>query len=248
MLVNKSILTCFAVSMLLACGILVSCASEEFIQPQSTASDNTTRELAPYFKRPTSAELPPDANGFIQRWLLLEPIPQSIRSNRQLTDSFVQGAIKKEYFPDQFIIVPKDGDKVSVGETEFIWHAVDASRYDVNLYSFARALGKPTFNVLFWAVTIVDCPRDISGVRLAVGSNSASIWWLNGKEVIDLYGDRHMLVDDGVSKRLALKKGKNVLRCAVINGPGLSDFCARFLDQEDKPLKSFNVSVSEKGK
>ena len=245
MLVNKSILTCFAVSMLLACGILVSCAFEESIQPQSTASDNTAREVAPYFKRPTSAELPPDANGFIQRWLLLEPIPQSIRSNRQLTDSFVQGAIKKEYFPDQFIIVPKDGDKVSVGETEFIWHAVDASRYDVNLYSFARALGKPTFNVLFWAVTIVDCPEEIRDVRLAVGSNAASIWWVDGMEVIGIYGDRHMVIDDGVSGRLSLKKGQNVVRCAVLNSPGVSDICARFLDAKHRPVRGFTVNLED---
>ena len=54
-------------------------------------------------------------------------------------------------------------------------------------------------------------------MRLAVGSNAASIWWINGKEVIGIYGDRHMVIDDGVSKRLSLKKGPNVVRCAVIN-------------------------------
>jgi len=82
-------------------------------------------------------------------------------------------------------------------------------------------------------------------VRLSVGSNSASIWWVNGKEVIDIYGDRHMIVDDGVSRRLTLKKGSNVVRCAVINAPGLSDFCARFLDSEDKPLKGFTVKLGD---
>ena len=245
---NKSMLTRLAVSMVLIGGILAACASEQSRQPQSTVTGDAAQELAPYFARPTSGEIHPDANGFIQRWLLLEPIPQSLRSNQQLTDSFVQASVKREYFSDQFTVVPHDGDKVSVGDTELKWHAVDANRYDVNLYSFARALGKPTFNVLFWAVTIVNCPREMSNVRLAVGSNSASIWWLNGKEIIDLYGDRHMLIDDGVSKRLTLKKGSNILRCAVINSPGLSDFCARFLDSEGKPLKDFTISVSEKGK
>jgi hypothetical protein len=41
-------------------------------------------------------------------------------------------------------------------------------------------LGKPTSDVLFWAVTIVNCPREMSGVRLAIGSNAASVWWVNG--------------------------------------------------------------------
>jgi hypothetical protein len=94
----------------------------------------------------------------------------------------------------------------------------------------------------------VNCPREIPDVRLSVGSNSASIWWVNGKEVIDLYGDRHMLLDDGVSKRLTLNKGPNIVRCAVINSPGLSNMCARFLDPEDKPLKGFTLSVGEAGK
>ena len=166
-----------------------------------------------------------------------------IRSNQELRDSFVQAALKKEYFPNQFTVVPHDGDKVTVGGAELAWHAVDSSVYNVNLYHFASALGKPSFNVVFWAVTIVNCPQDMPNVRLAAGSNAASIWWVNGKEVIDLYGDRHMIIDDGVSKRFTLNKGPNIVRCAVINSPGVSDFCARFLDSEDKPMQGFTLSV-----
>ncbi len=80
-------------------------------------------------------------------------------------------------------------------------------------------------------------------MRLAVGSNAASVWLVNGKEVIDLYGDRHMIIDGGVSKRFTLNKGLDVVRCAVINSPGVSDFCTRFFDAEDKPLKGFTLSV-----
>ena len=136
---------------------------------------------------------------------------------------------------------------MTVDGTELTWHAVDTSKYNVNLYTFAYVLNKPTYNVIFWAVTVINCPQEISDVRLAVGSNSASVWWVNGKEVIDIYGDRHMIVDDGVSKRITLKKGPNVVRCAVINAPGLSDFCARFLDSKDKPLKEFTISLSVSG-
>ena len=52
-----------------------------------------------------------------------------------------------------------------------------------------------------------------------------------------------MVIDDGVSKRLSLKKGPNIVRCAVINSPGVSDLCARFLDTEDKPVKGFTVKL-----
>lgn len=37
-------------------------------------------------------------------------------------------------------------------------------------------------------------------------------------------GDRRMVKDDCLSKRLTLKKGKNIIRGAIINGPGMSDF------------------------
>ena len=242
---NKFILTCLVVWMLPAGGKIMTFAAEPAIQNQSSAFGNANLGIPIYLTRPVSPEKAPDPNGFIQRWFLLEPIKQqSLRSNQQLRDSFVQASVKKDYFPNQFTLVPRDGEKVAVAGTELTWHALDTGRYNVNLYSFAYALGKPTFNVLFWAVTIINCPKEMSGVRLSVGSNSASIWWVNGKEVIDLYGDRHMLVDDGVSKRLTLKKGQNIVRCAVINSPGLSDFCARFLDSDDKPLKGFTVSLT----
>lgn len=189
---------------------------------------------------PVSPERATDVDGFIQRWLLLEPIPSN-----GLSDSAVQAAVKKEYFPNQLTVIPHDGDKVTVDGAHLSWHAVDTRLYNVNLYHFAHALGKPTSNVLFWAVTIVNSPQELSGVRLAVGSNAASMWWVNGKEVVGIYGDRQTVIDDGVSKRLTLKKGPNILRAAVINGGGATDFCARFLDAEDQPLKGLAVRLSE---
>ena len=210
----------------------------------AAVSGASAQTFGPHLTQAASTARGPATNGFLQRWLVLEPIRVQIRSNAELVDSFVQANIKKEYFPNQLTVIPHDGDKVTVNGTELTWHAVDSSVYNVNLFHFASALGKPTYNVVFWAVTIVNSPEEITNVRLAVGSNAASIWWVNGKEVIDLYGDIHMKLDDGVSKRLTLHKGSNIVRCAVINSPGVSDFCARFLDAEDKPvLTGFTLSV-----
>jgi hypothetical protein len=210
-----------------------------------TAGAQALRGEVPTLTRAASSAKPPDANGYLQRWLLLDPVTIPIRSNQQLTDSFVQAALKKAYFPNQFTVVPKDGETVLVDGKELAWHALDSSDYNVNLYHFARDRGRPAFNAVYWAVTVVSCPREMRGVRLSVGSNSASIWWVNGREVIDLYGDRHMLVDDGVSRRLTLNKGPNVVRCAIVNAPGLSNMCARFLDSEGKPLKGLTLTLSD---
>jgi len=205
------------------------------------AAGAASAQVAPVtLTHPVTPETAPDADGFIPRWLLLEPIGAN-----GLTDSLVQAIVKKEYFPNQFTVIPHDGDKVKVGDAELAWHAVDTKNYNVNLYHFAHALGKPTSDVLFWAVTVVHCPREMSGVRLAIGSNAASVWWVNGQEVAGIYGDRQTVIDDAVSKRLTLKKGPNVVRAAIVNGGGATDFCARFLDQDDKPLKGFTVSLSD---
>jgi hypothetical protein len=206
-------------------------------------SVNAARGPAPNLTRPASVEKAPDADGFIQRWLVLEPIGAN-----GLTDSAVQAAVRKEYFPNQFTVIPHDGDKLNVEGLDLTWHAVDSKLYNVNMYHYAYALGKPTSNVLFWAVTVVDCLHELKDVRLAIGSNAASVWWVNGKEVIGIYGDRQTVIDDGVSKRLTLKKGPNVVRCAVVNGGGATDFCARFLDKDDAPVKSFIVNLGEAGK
>jgi hypothetical protein len=197
------------------------------------------RGPAPSLVRPTSAPKASDRAGFLQRWLILEPI----RVAPQLTDSAVQAVVKKEYFPNQFTLMPHDGDTMTVGDESVTWHAVDTIGYNVNLFHFAHALNKPTSNVLFWAVTVVDAPRDMPNVRLAIGSNAASMWWLNGQEVIGIYNDRQTVIDDGVSKRLMLKQGANVIRAAIVNAGGATDFCARFLDGDDNPVKGLVVRL-----
>ena len=53
---------------------------------------------------------------------------------------------------------------------------------------------------------------------------------------------------DGVSKRLTLKQGPNVIRAVVINAGGATDFCARFLDAENNPAKGLTVSLVASGK
>ena len=207
----------------------------------STASD-TVRSIAPYFTPVKSSSKSPDSEGFIQRWLLLEPINKPNRSNTVFTDSYIRKVFNTEYFPNQFTVVPRNGDKVKVGDQELTWHALDATNFNVKLFRFAYGLNKQIYGVIFWAVTVVNSPREMKNVRMAVVSNSASMWWLNGKEAVILSGDRRMVMDDCVSKRLTLKKGKNIIRGAVINGPGMSDFCVRFIDENGEPIKDLTTN------
>ena len=222
-----------------------------------------------YFTPATATPAQPDDNGFIRRWLLLEPIDKPNPGNTVFTDTYLREHFNREYFKGQQTIVPKDGQKVkatfkqeqapagfgrgaeqapAVPEVKTVtqnltWHALDSENYNVKLFRFAEKWGQQVYGVLFWAVTIIDCDEDIKNVRLAVGSNSASMWWLNGQEVLLLSGDRRMVEDDAMSPRLTLKKGRNILRGAIINGPGMSDFCVRFLDEKGNPVTNYSIKA-----
>jgi hypothetical protein len=220
-----------------------------------------------YFSPSTAAAISPDNEGFIHRWMLLEPINKPNSGNTVFTDTYLREHFNREYFKGQQTILPKDGQKVqavfkqeqapagfgrgmqqapaqpevkTVKQT-LTWHALDSENMNVKLFRFAEKYGEQVYGVLFWAVTIIDCPEEIKDVRLAVGSNSASMWWLNGEETLLLSGDRRMVKDDAMSKRITLKKGRNVLRGAIINGPGMSDFCVRFLDEKGNPVTNYTI-------
>ena len=200
----------------------------------------------PTYFTPIAATAPsaqPDAQGFIRRWMLLEPIRQDVRSNIVFTNTYLRDAFTKTWFKDQMTTLPKDGQVVKAGDQKLRWHALDSENYNMKLFRFAEKYGQQTYGSLFWAITYIDCDEQIDNVRLAAGSNGASMWWLNGEEVLLLEGDRRMVEDDGMSPRLTLQKGRNVLRCAVINGPGLSDFCVRFLDAQGNPVTNYSITT-----
>jgi hypothetical protein len=188
---------------------------------------------------PQGASEPVDARGFLHRWLVLEPVPVKGR----LTASGVQESLQTAPLALAADALPRGGESVTMGDASYQWHALDTRNYNLNLYHFAWALSKPTSNVLFWVTTVVDSPREVPDVRLAIGSNAASRWWLNGEPVIALDDDRQTVIDDGVSKRLTLHAGRNVIRAAIINGGGATDFCARFLDVEDRPIVALTTTL-----
>lgn len=209
--------------------------------PGGNSSAAHDGEISTYIAPVTTPEAAPNPEGFIQRWMVLEPINVG---NQQPQDA-TRETIKKEFFPNQLAVVPRDGDKVKVSEQELTWHALDSRKYNVSLYHFASQWKKSASNALFWVVTVVDFPKEMHNVRLAVGSNASSVWWVNGEEVTGVYGDIQTVVDDGISKRLTFKKGPNIIRGAIINGSGGSDFCARLLDENGNTIKGFTVSTGE---
>lgn len=62
--------------------------------------------------------------------------------------------------------------------------------------------------------------------------------------IVENGNDRQAVIDDGVSKRLTLNQGANVIRAAIVNAGGATDFCARFLDANDRPIKTLTATLA----
>lgn len=222
--------------------------------------------LEAYFSTPVEDTVQPDDKGFIRRWLLLEPISKPNRTNTVFVDSYLRANLDTGWNKGDFE-VPADGlvekmdvefqapvdmsagrprnpfeaPEIKIVKAKLTWHALDSKLFNVKLYRYAVGTGTGRYGAIFRAATVIDVPEDLENVRLAVGSNSASMWWIDGEEALILSGDRRMVMDDGASKRLTLKKGRHVITGAVINGPGMSDFCVRFIDENGAPVLNYNI-------
>ena len=222
--------------------------------------------LEAYFSTPVEDTVQPDDKGFIRRWLLLEPISKLNRTNTVFVDSYLRAHLDTGWNKGDFE-VPADGQvekmdvefqapvdmsagrprnpfeapEIKIVKAKLTWHALDSKLFNVKLYRYAVGTGTGRYGAIFRAVTVIDVPEDLENVRLAVGSNSASMWWIDGEEALILSGDRRMVMDDGASTRLTLKKGRHVITGAVINGPGMSDFCVRFIDENGAPVLNYNI-------
>ena len=251
----------------LACAAAVAVAAS-FTADAKKKKDlvQTYPALEAYFSTPVEEAVQPDENGFIRRWLLLEPISKPNRTNTVFVDSYLKTNLDTGWNKGDFK-VPSDGQvekmdvefqapvdmsagrprnpfeapEIKIVKAKLTWHALDSKLFNVKLYRYAVGTETGRYGAIFRAVTVIDVPEDLVDVRLAVGSNSASMWWIDGEEALILSGDRRMVMDDGASKRITLKKGRHVITGAVINGPGMSDFCVRFIDESGAPVLNYNI-------
>jgi hypothetical protein len=210
--------------------------------PPIPIKEDTTHTLNRHFISASVTPKAPNNKGFIQRWLVLEPVKKNIARNNVITDSYLKTNFSADNFSNNYNIIPKNNETVKIGDQALKWHALDSKSFNFNLYNFTYALNKPKFGIMVWLVTVINCPEEIQNVRMSAGCNSGSMWWLNGQEAMVLSGDRDMISDNVTSQRLTLKKGKNIIRGAVINGPGMANFAVRFLNEKGEPIKNFTTS------
>jgi hypothetical protein len=175
-----------------------------------------------------------NGEGFIQRWLVLAPIP------------FAQNegggeALVREQLQGEASLKPKAGDKAMVGGKELVWKEHTCPEH---LLDFNAFLGAQTEDSVAYAVTFVVAPEEMKGVKMKTGSDDQCKVYLNGKEVFRFAEERAADKDQDTTE-VTLRKGVNVLVVKVVNVKVDWSFCVRFTDKDDQPLKGLTSKTKE---
>jgi hypothetical protein len=190
-----------------------------------------TTQLANY---EASVGKPIDAEGFIRYWLVLAPIPHppGVDANQ---------APDKELVKDEARFEPKEGDKVKVGNKEFVWKKVQIDDYFIDFSTVSGAADNSTA----YAVAYVVAPNEMKDVVLRIGSDDSAKAFINGKEVGKVIASRGVGKDQDAFAGITLKKGVNVLVLKVSNGTSAWGGAARFVDKSGNLIKGLNAQFTK---
>jgi len=131
----------------------------------------------------------PDADGFLQRWLLLSRSPSESQQH-VFYWTYVRSTFSTSTFPTSSPSSRTTGQGDGCGQgTRMACSGFGQFRRQA--FSLRLRPEQATYGVIFWAVTIVNSPREMKNVRLAVGSNSASMCGSTAKKP-RLFDDRRM--------------------------------------------------------
>ena len=86
--------------------------------PPIPIKGDTTHTLTTHLTSASSIPKAPDAKGFIQRWLVLEPVKKNIARNNIFTDNYLKTNFLADNFSADYSIIPQKGETVKVGNEE----------------------------------------------------------------------------------------------------------------------------------
>jgi tetratricopeptide (TPR) repeat protein len=173
--------------------------------------------------------------GFVQRWLVLAPIP--LAENQSGAD-----ALDKEQVKEEAKLRAKAGDTVKVGDRALIWKEHTCKEY---LLDFNVLLGAQTEDSVAYAVSYVVAPEELKSVKMKTGSDDHAKVYLNGKQVFR-HAEVRAIEKDADITEVTLQKGVNVLVIKVINEKVDWALCLRFTDKDDNPLTNLKAQTKLK--
>jgi hypothetical protein len=175
-----------------------------------------------------------DGEGYIQKWLVLAPIPLPDDGGGAI-------GLDKEQIKDEAKLKPKASEKVKVGEKELTWKEHTCKEH---LLDFNAILGSQTEDSAGYAVTFIEAPEEMKGIKMKTGSDDQAKVYLNGKEVFKNTDARPGDKDQDTTE-VTLKKGVNILVAKVVNEKVEWGFSVRFTDKDDKPIMKLKARTKE---
>ena len=150
-------------------------------------------------------------------------------------------AIVKNQIPDEGLLKPKAGDKVTVGGKELTWKKVKATDYFLDLNAICNAETEKTVG---YAVAYVRADEEREKLQLKMGSNDEGKVFLNGKLLLKTSEARTLEQDSDTARNVTLNKGINVVVFKIFNEGG-SDWqgCLRFTDASDKAVTNLVIRL-----
>ena len=121
----------------------------------------------------------PHAQGFLQTWLLLLPLPfASGETGAQ--------ALDRPQLPGEAQLRPRPGERVLVGGRPWLWQEHRSPKAVVN---FNAVLGRVAERSVAYAVCYLESDQARDGLWLQVGSDDQAKVYLNGREIYRVPSD-----------------------------------------------------------
>jgi hypothetical protein len=206
----------------------------------------------------------PKAQGFIQDWLLLLPVPlglgrgvpvlatstlghmgaplgqgRLLAASALIPESGEQG-LDLQQLPREAELRPRAGERVWVVGKELVWKEYRCPEVVLN---FNAVLGRVTEWSVAYAVCYLECDRPRNDLWLQVVSDDQAKVYLNGREIYQCRRTRELDWLDTVGP-VDLLQGTNVLVFKVVNGLGGWNGCVRLVDDDGQPAKGITVKLT----
>jgi hypothetical protein len=176
----------------------------------------------------------PHAQGFIQTWLLLLPLPLASG------ETGAQAMDRRQLPGEPAQLRPQLGDRVLFGGRELVWQE---HRSTEAVVSFNEVLGRVTDRSVAYAICYLESDQARDGLWLQVGGDDQTAVYLNGRQVYQCRLGHPLWTLDTVGP-LELKQGINMLLIKVVNVGGLWEVCARLVDEAGQPVEGIRVKLT----
>jgi hypothetical protein len=175
----------------------------------------------------------PKAQGFIQDWLVLAPLPWAAGENGAQ-------ALDREQLPEEARLRPRAGERVRVGGRELPWRGHRSPEEGLN---FNAVLGRVTEHSAGYAVCYLETDRPRDDLWLQVGNDDQSKVYLNGRQVYEYRLQRGPEFLDTVGP-VTLLQGTNVLVFKVVNEAFGWEGFVRLVDDVGRPAEGIRVKLT----